>query len=67
MSDQDVHSTNDTGKTWWNELAFLRIFQGFRMAVQPGKMLLALGGVVFLFIGGWIVHGSVWFNLAHMQ
>ncbi|MCJ7543117.1 MAG: hypothetical protein MUP47_00890, partial [Phycisphaerae bacterium] len=44
----------------WNEVfAFTHIFKSFRMAIQPSKMLLALGAIVAVYVGGWILDG-VW-------
>ena len=57
MSEQELHSDKESGQKWFKDLFFLRIFQGFRMAVQPGKLILALAGVVVLFVGGWILDG----------
>ncbi|MBN1846225.1 MAG: hypothetical protein JW810_11115 [Sedimentisphaerales bacterium] len=52
MSEQEVKTNQDQ---WWSHLLFLRLFQGFRMAVQPGKLSVALLGVVVLFLCGWIL------------
>ena len=52
MSEQEL-KTN--GSSWWQQLLFLRIFQGFRLAVQPGKLAVALLGVILLFLGGWLL------------
>jgi len=34
---------------------FVKIFSGFRTAVQPGKLMLALMGVVLIFVAGWLL------------
>jgi len=50
MSEQE---SKTNGQNWWQQLLFLRIFQGFRLAMQPGKLAVALLGVILLFLGGW--------------
>jgi hypothetical protein len=52
MSEQE---TKTNGQSWCQQLLFLRIFQGFRLAVQPGKLAVALLGVILLFFGGWVI------------
>ncbi len=52
MSEQEP-KTN--GQNWCQQLLFLRLFQGFRLAVQPGKLMVALLGVILLFLGGWLL------------
>jgi len=44
----------------WSEcFSFLRIFKAFRMAIQPGKLGLALAGVVLMGVWGWVLDG-IW-------
>ena len=52
MSEQEL---KPNGQAWWQQLLFLRLFQGFRIAVQPGKLAVALLGVILLFLGGWVI------------
>lgn len=52
MSEQEL---KPNGQAWWQQLLFLRLFQGFRIAVQPGKLAVALLGVILLFLGGWAI------------
>ena len=52
MSEQE---SKTNGQSWWQQLLFLRLFQSFRLAVQPGKLAVALLGVILLFLGGWIL------------
>ncbi|MCP4713245.1 MAG: hypothetical protein GY869_31830, partial [Planctomycetes bacterium] len=40
---------------WWDGFLFLRIFRGFRMAIQPGKLILGMLAVLTLFVGGWVM------------
>jgi len=40
----------------WNELfGFTHIFKGFRMAIHPSKMALALGAIVIVLVCGWVM------------
>jgi hypothetical protein len=52
MSEQE---SKTNGQSWFQQLLFLRLFQGFRLAVQPGKLAVALLGVILLFLGGCIL------------
>jgi len=54
MSEQNL---NNNVKEWWSQFGFVRIFQGFRMARQPGKLCLALFGIVLIFLAGSILDG----------
>ncbi|MBN1765709.1 MAG: hypothetical protein JW860_10660 [Sedimentisphaerales bacterium] len=55
MSEQDFNTNN--GSSWLENLPFVKIFQGFRSAVQFGKIALALGAIVVIFLMGWILDG----------
>ena len=55
MTEQEMHDRNLPEKPSWTDPLFLRIFRGFRIAVQPGKMILAILAVLTLFAGGWIL------------
>jgi hypothetical protein len=44
----------------WSECCgFTHIFRTFRMAINPGKLALALAGVVLTFLWGWVLDG-IW-------
>ena len=47
--------------SWIEQRSFVRIFRSFRMAVQPGKILLALAGVVLMGVWGSLLDG-LWLN-----
>ncbi|KPK75810.1 MAG: hypothetical protein AMJ79_09640 [Phycisphaerae bacterium SM23_30] len=53
MTEQEMHDRNLPEKPSWTDPLFLRIFRGFRIAVQPGKMILAILAVLTWFVGGW--------------
>jgi len=55
MSEVETETTCREDQAWWSRLLFLHLFKSFRMAIQPGKMLLGLAGVVALFLGGWVL------------
>ncbi len=42
----------------FENLLFVRIFQSFRMAIQPGKLIIAFCAVCLLFLAGWILDFS---------
>ena len=46
---------------WSDCCAFTHIFRSFRMAIQPGKLGLALIGVILTFVWGWMLDGA-WMN-----
>lgn len=54
MSEQELHD-NDLNQPWYRHLLFPEIFRSFRMAAQPGKLLVALVGVIVIFICGWVL------------
>ena len=54
MSEQ---GTNTDHHNWWEQLPFTKVFEGFRSAMQPGKLLLALAGILAIFLSGWILDG----------
>lgn len=54
MSEQEMNSNNEN---WWQSLRFIKIFEGFRSGMQPGKLLLALAGILAIFLAGWIMDG----------
>ncbi len=51
MAEQDYRVTLD-GVDWRSSFPFLRLFSAFRMAIQPGRMLLSLMLVLLLYLGG---------------
>jgi len=51
MSEQELND-NARKQPWYRQLLFPEIFRSFRMATQPGKLLLALVGVIAIFICG---------------
>jgi hypothetical protein len=51
MAKQDYRMTLD-GVDWRSSLPFLRLFGAFRMAIQPGRLLLSLMLVLLLYLGG---------------
>ena len=54
MADQ----TGELRRIHWDEcFAFTRIFKSFRMAIQPGKLGLALAGVILMGIWGSLLDG----------
>ena len=55
MVEQDIRNFPSENRSWWEGLLFLRIFRGFRMAIQPGKLLLGILAVLTLFVGGWVM------------
>jgi len=54
MAEQNSQS-DVSCKDWLANLPFVKIFQGFRSAVQPGKLILAIFGIVLIFLAGWIL------------
>ena len=56
MSEQDDRSIGN-GNDGWASWPFVRIFTqgGFRAAIQPGKIMLAVLGILALFIAGGIL------------
>jgi len=54
MSEQEMNTNH---QNWWEQFRFTSVFEGFSSAVQPGKLLLALGGLVAIFLAGWILDG----------
>lgn len=55
MSDQESPSVDN--KKWYGQFSFVKLFQGFRSAVQPGKLLLAAMGIAAVFLWGWTLDG----------
>ena len=39
----------------WDDLALIKLFQSFRMAVGPTKVAIAFGGVMVICLVGWIM------------
>ncbi len=60
MSDQGSQSDNKNAK-WCDQLSFVKVFQGFRSAIQPGKLLLAAMGIIAIFLWGWMLD-ALWNN-----
>ncbi len=52
MADEqhEVRSIN-----WTRVFGFSEIFKGFRMAIHPSKLLLALAAIVLVFASGWVL------------
>lgn len=48
-------SSEKESDSFFDNLLFVKIFQGFRLAIQPGKMVIAFGAVAVLFTAGWIM------------
>ena len=55
MSDQSPDSHSNPWNEFVSSLSFPRIFQGFRAANQPRKLVLALAGVLIICLGGWVL------------
>jgi len=53
MSDLQIQEKTEQG--WLENMPFVKIFQGFRLAIQPGKLILALSAIVILFAAGGIL------------
>jgi hypothetical protein len=54
MAEQNSQS-DVSCKDWLSNLPFVKIFQGFRSAAQPGKLMLAIFGIALIFLIGWIL------------
>ncbi len=52
------------GIDWRRTFPFTHIFRSFRIAIHPSKLLLALLGLVLLYVGGRVLDG-VWRHFAH--
>ncbi len=40
----------------WNEVfSFTQVFKGFRLAIHPSKLVLALMAIIIIFAGGWVM------------
>ena len=57
MAEQELQTDKDNMDGRLTDLPFVKLFQGFRAAVQPGKLALALVGIVLTFIAGIILDG----------
>ena len=55
MTEQDMRDYPGENESWWDGMLFLRVFRGFRMAIQPGKLILGILAVLALFVGGWVM------------
>ena len=55
MSDQSPDSNSNPWNELISSLSFPRIFQGFRAAIRPSKLLLALAGILVICLGGWVL------------
>jgi len=47
--------TGSSGNDFFAQMPFVKLFGGFRAAMQPGKLMLALAGIVAIFLAGWIL------------
>jgi len=54
MSEQGKQRCSEF-EDWCAGLPFLRLFRCFRIAAQPGKMILALIGVTLVCLTGWVM------------
>ena len=57
MAQQDQYADPGNNDEWLTNWPFTRIFQGFKTARQPSKLLLGLGGVILICLAGWIMDG----------
>ncbi len=56
-----IDEQNEVRRINWNEVfAFTHIFKGFKMAIQPSKMLLALAAILLIYVWGAWVLDSIW-------
>jgi len=56
-----IDEQNEVRRINWNEVfSFTHIFKGFKMAIQPSKMLLALAVIVLIYVWGAWVLDTVW-------
>ena len=48
---------NANRENWWQCLRFTKVFEGFSSAMQLGKLGLAVGAILVIFLAGWIMDG----------
>ena len=57
---EDQDRSQNTGKATW-----LKIFTGFKLALDPKKLLLAGAGIFVTFLGWWMI-SIIFFSFSHM-
>ncbi len=51
------NETKKCGPDWLESMRFIQIFRCFRIALQPGKLVLGLMGIFLIFLSGYILDG----------
>lgn len=56
MAHQEDPNTNPVGQ-WFSQWPMLKLFKTFRSAIQPSRLLVALLGVIVIFLAGTVIDG----------